>query len=106
MLEARGARTWWFLEALFWCIGTVIGFGCLIWGDWASATGAGWFEINGESEYRRLAQAAESGGDPELVAVFREMERQEASHRRLFFAMARGGSAGDLDRAIREPETS
>ena len=97
MLNQLDARPWWIFEALFWCIGTCVGIGCHVWGDWASATGASWFEVNGEAEYRRLATAAQQAGEPQLVKAFKEMEHQEAEHRRLFAAMAKGASAEQLE---------
>jgi rubrerythrin len=93
MLDARGLRPWWVLEVFFWMVGSTVAFGCRFWGDWASATGASMFEVNGVAEYDRLAALARRADEPELVACFELMARQEQAHRDLFQEMARGDQA-------------
>jgi rubrerythrin len=93
MLAERGLRPWKALELLFWVIGSSVAFGCRFWGDWASATGAGMFEVNGVAEYRRLAALARRAGADALVPCFDRMAAQEQAHRDLFRELARGPSA-------------
>ena len=93
LLDARGVRPWRVLELLFWCVGSSVAFGCRFWGDWASATGAGMFEVNGVAEYQRLAVLARRAEEHALVPVFEAMADQERAHRDLFREMARGAAA-------------
>lgn len=93
LMDARGVRPWRSLEIFFWCFGTGVAFGCRFWGDWASATGAGLFEVNGVSEYRRLAALARRIAADDLVAQFERMALQEQAHRDLFREMSRGVTA-------------
>jgi rubrerythrin len=90
IMDARGVGVWWPFEWFFLALGTSVAFGCRFWGDWASATGAAMFEVNGVSEYQRLAALAARLGEPALVEKFGHMEVQERDHRDLFRAMASG----------------
>ena len=94
-LTARGLRPWWFLELWFWLMGSAIGFGCRIWGEWASAKGAAWFEINGVAEYTRLAQLARRLGDEDYAIRMEAMAEKEAEHRAYFEALARACWSGE-----------
>ncbi|MCB9678326.1 MAG: ferritin-like domain-containing protein [Alphaproteobacteria bacterium] len=93
IMDDRGIRPWVLLEWLFFAFGSCVAFGCRFWGDWASATGAGMFEINGVSEYNRLESLARSLGDAALAERFVEMAAQEQAHRDLFREMSRGREA-------------
>jgi hypothetical protein len=93
MMEQRGLRPFAALELFFWCLGSTVAFGCRFWDDWASATGASLFEVNGVAEYRRLAAAARRADEPELVPYFEWMAAQEQFHRDLFREMSRGAFA-------------
>lgn len=89
LLERYGARPFYPLEALFFCIGTVVGLGCHVWGDWASAFGAAQLELGGMGDYRRAAAAARRLGKHALAVQLDAMGEQEAAHRRFFQALAR-----------------
>ncbi|MBX2798326.1 MAG: demethoxyubiquinone hydroxylase family protein [Myxococcales bacterium] len=89
LLEAFEARPWWWLEAVFTVVGTVIGAGCHVWGGWASAFGAAQFELGGAGDYRRAAAAAQAAGHDDLVARLELYKEQEEAHRRYFLALAR-----------------
>jgi demethoxyubiquinone hydroxylase (CLK1/Coq7/Cat5 family) len=93
MLEGRGLRPWAILDLFFFCVGTTVAFGCRFWGDWASATGASWFEVNGVAEYRRLASVARRLGDEGLATTFDHMAEHEQAHSDLFRELARGATA-------------
>lgn len=89
LLRDFGARPFYPLEALFWCMGHTIALGCYLWGEWASAYGASWFELSGVGDYRRAARAARAAGMEELASHLDGFEDQEAAHRRFFLALAR-----------------
>ena len=90
LMEARGVGPLGWLDLVFLGVGSCIGFGCGIWPEWASALGASWFEVNGVSEYRRLALLAGYAKRPELIPMFEEMAEQERDHRDAFRRLARG----------------
>lgn len=93
MMTARGVRPWRWLDGFFFLFGSSVAFGCRFWGDWASAIGASMFEVNGVTEYTRLAALARRVGDADLVARFERMAVQEQAHRDLFREMSRGITA-------------
>ncbi len=97
MMAERNLRPFLPFELLFWCMGTVIGLGCHIWGAWASAFGASLFEINGVAEFSRLAVLADRLGDTALADQCREMELQEAAHRVIFAQLSRGVAAAQIE---------
>ena len=88
ILSARGLRPWFPLEWLFWLIGSTVGLGCTVWGEWASAFGASLFEVNGISEYKRLATIARRVGDDELVLTMNEFAEHEREHQVYFSQLA------------------
>lgn len=90
LMDARGVRPWRVLEVFFFAFGSTVAFGCRFWGDWASSFGASLFEINGVTEYTRLAALARRLDEPVLVECFERMAAQEQAHRDLFREMARG----------------
>jgi len=89
LLTEFGARPYYPLEWLFFCVGTIIGTGCHVWGEWASAFGAAQFEFGGMGDYRRAAKAARALGKEELALELDELEDQETAHRIFFLALAR-----------------
>lgn len=89
LLERFDARPYRLLEILFRVVGTVIGLGCHVWGEWASAFGAAQFEFGGMGDYQRAAKAARSLDMEELAIELDGMERDEAEHRVFFLALAR-----------------
>jgi rubrerythrin len=88
IMSVRKLPPWFILERVFWLIGSTIGFGCAVWGEWASAYGASLFEINGVSEYKRMAKMAERLGDHELVQVMNEYAAHERVHHEYFADLA------------------
>lgn len=89
MLERFGARPFYPLDVLYFCVGTVIGGGCYLWGAWASAFGAAQFEFGGIGDYRRAARAARVIGDEPLAQQLERFEAQERAHRVFFLDLAR-----------------
>lgn len=77
------------LELFFWCVGNIIGLGCFVWGEWASAFGAAQFEFGGIGDYRRAARAARAVGEEALAVQMDTYQQQEADHRAFFLALAR-----------------
>ena len=88
-LTARGLKPWSILEAFFWAMGSTIGLGCHVWGEWASARGAAMFEVNGVSEYTRLAALATRLGQDEFADKMVAMAEQEQEHLTYFSDLAR-----------------
>ena len=88
MLDRFGVRPYGFLELLYTVIGTCVGFGCKLWGEWASAFGAAQFEFGGTADYGRCARAARAIGDVELEQVLLGIQQSEADHRVFFLALA------------------
>ncbi|MCO4744304.1 MAG: demethoxyubiquinone hydroxylase family protein [Proteobacteria bacterium] len=108
MMEALDARPFIVLEWLFLAIGTVVGLGCYVWGEWASAFGAAQFEVGGVGDYRRAAKAARRVDREDLAVELDAMEQDEADHRAFFLALARSrfpfGARPTLDLASYRPE--
>lgn len=88
VMQGRGVRRLGWLDWVFFFVGTTVSFGCQFWPEWASALGASWFEVNGVSEYRRLASLARWAGQDDLVPLFDEMADQEQVHRDIFWGLA------------------
>ena len=89
ILEEQGLKPWKVLEGLFWMIGSTVGFGCKLWGEWASAYGASSIEVNGVSEYRRLAVFCRRLDDEPLALRMDAMAHQEQAHRDYFYRLAK-----------------
>ena len=88
-LTARGLKPWRILEAFFWAMGSTIGLCCRVWGEWASAKGASVFEVNGVSEYTRLAALATRLGQDGFAEKMVAMAAQEVAHQTYFSELAR-----------------
>jgi demethoxyubiquinone hydroxylase (CLK1/Coq7/Cat5 family) len=108
MMDAFDARPFLPLEWVFTVVGTVIGFGCRVWGEWASAFGAAQFEFGGMGDYRRAAKAARSIDREDLAVELDHMEQDEADHRAFFLALARSrfplGARPELELSLYRPE--
>jgi demethoxyubiquinone hydroxylase (CLK1/Coq7/Cat5 family) len=88
-MAVRGVRPWWVLEMFFWAMGSTIGLCCRVWGEWASAKGASMFEVNGVSEYTRLAALARGLGQDAFAEKMDAMAEQEVAHQAYFAELAR-----------------
>jgi rubrerythrin len=88
ILSDRSLYPWFPLEWIFWLIGTTVGLGCSIWGEWASAYGASKFEVNGVSEYKRLSSLARRIHDEDLALRMEELAEHEREHQEYFSALA------------------
>ena len=89
IMSKRGLHPWFPLEYLFWLIGSTVGVGCSIWGEWASAFGASILEINGISEYQRIAKLAKYVGDQELIEIMTEFAENERVHHNYFAELSK-----------------
>lgn len=105
MLASHGLRPFLPFELFFLAVGLSVALGCQVWGDWASAFGARFFEVGGVLEYRKLAALARQLGHPAHAASLERMGAQEAEHERFFAELARSGGRQAVLRAPGRPET-